>query len=317
MIQEPMFHAVASHSAKDANGTWVTRDVRRFSAVSVAEAKAIAEQDAKTLVERILEGREEESRYPYATRRLHEPILDTMVDTDGSELASITINSCGCEVLNAQSVLFIDVDLPERVFPRIKRKPASQPKRVGWLGRLLGRAEEPEPEPEPQREQEIHPSQSPAFYPEEEVALTKLRRLAEAGDQIAFRAYRTAGGLRYLCTSRLFNPATDDLPNLLLPLGADPRYVQLCQVQKTFRARLTPKPWRCGYHSVSRDLDGERVLPGPRYDRWKSRYQERSSGFAVCRLLREVGSGRMHPVAARILKLHDQATGVERQAPLA
>ena len=29
-------------------------------------------------------------------------------------------------------------------------------------------------------------------------------------------------------------------------LGADPAFLHLCRIQGSFRARLTPKPWRCG-----------------------------------------------------------------------
>jgi hypothetical protein len=37
---------------------------------------------------------------------------------------------------------------------------------------------------------------------------------------------------------------------LLNELGADAKYELLCRVQRSFRARLTPKPWRAGHRAL-------------------------------------------------------------------
>ncbi|MEM1059929.1 MAG: hypothetical protein AAGK14_11830, partial [Verrucomicrobiota bacterium] len=60
------------------------------------------------------------------------------------------------------------------------------------------------------------------------------------------RLYRTAGGYRLLLTDRPEDPASDAFQRSMDDLGADPLFRQLCRGQESFRARLTPKPWRMG-----------------------------------------------------------------------
>ncbi len=60
-----------------------------------------------------------------------------------------------------------------------------------------------------------------------------------------WRIYRTRAGLRLLATHALFDPETAAADGVFDALGADPLYRQLCKTQKCFRARLTPKYWRC------------------------------------------------------------------------
>lgn len=80
----------------------------------------------------------------------------------------------------------------------------------------------------------------------------------------SWRVYRTHSGFRVICTSRVF----DDLwfgERVLRFLRADPRYIDLCQRQKCYRARLTPKPWRdrgdahCVCYLI--DLIGDKIAP--------------------------------------------------------
>lgn len=37
---------------------------------------------------------------------------------------------------------------------------------------------------------------------------------------------------------------------LLTDFGSDPLYIRLCRLQESFRARLTPQPWRCRLQSL-------------------------------------------------------------------
>jgi hypothetical protein len=62
-------------------------------------------------------------------------------------------------------------------------------------------------------------------------------------------------------------------------LRADPDYVRLCAVQECYRARLTPKPWRCG--------------DGPNH---------------VCELVCGSDSGFVHPDLTEQLAVHDELT---------
>ena len=59
------------------------------------------------------------------------------------------------------------------------------------------------------------------------------------------RVYRTHSGLRLLVTNQTFDPTSPETIQLLEEVGSDRLYIQLCKAQASFRARLTPKPWRC------------------------------------------------------------------------
>jgi hypothetical protein len=97
----------------------------------------------------------------------------------------------------------------------------------------------------------------------------------------SYRVYRTHSGCRVVCTSRRFPRTQDNYPadRLMRFLRADRHYMELCQAQKCYRARLTPKPWRC---------DGE-----PNH---------------VCELIHEHRPGVIHPELAEQLAVHDEMT---------
>jgi len=106
----------------------------------------------------------------------------------------------------------------------------------------------------------------------------------------SFRVYRTAGGLRYIETTRAWNPSGQDTRRLMFNLYADPKYRILCTQQQTFRARLTPKPWR--------------------YDDWEY-YLEggENEPCRVCELLGTVGEkGAIDDRFKNLLKEHDTWT---------
>ena len=95
----------------------------------------------------------------------------------------------------------------------------------------------------------------------------------------SWRIYRTHSGYRLICTSRLIDHTEMWYAlRLLRFLKADPRYIDLCEKQNCFRARLTPKPWR-----------GEE---------WCN---------SVCYLIDEIGD-EVHPALAEQLRLHDELT---------
>ncbi|MDR2673591.1 MAG: hypothetical protein LBC18_01650, partial [Opitutaceae bacterium] len=86
---------------------------------------------------------------------------------------------------------------------------------------------------------------SPERVVSQEEALGALVDMVARRPELAFRVYATRAGLRYLCASRLFDPLSEESAQILESLRADRRYATLCRVQKCYRARLTPKPWRC------------------------------------------------------------------------
>ena len=97
--------------------------------------------------------------------------------------------------------------------------------------------------------------------------------------------------------------------------GSDPLYVRLCTAQQCFRARLTPKPWRCDAGKPPARFpfpDGAAEL---RYREWVQHYEQASQPYAVCRLLGDYGAQTRHPVVTAVLDVHDRYTrpGVNRQ----
>ena len=104
---------------------------------------------------------------------------------------------------------------------------------------------------------------------------------------------------------------------MLRAFESDPLYVRLCQAQDCFRARLTPKPWRCNMDTLSSRYPWENNDHEIQYRLWERRYEEASKKYAVCRLVKQLGPPEVHPDVAPILTFHDQFTGVEADRPLA
>jgi len=132
-----------------------------------------------------------------------------------------------------------------------------------------------------------------------------------------FRIYRTAAGFRALATAHEFDPRSEESNQLMKTVGADTNFVELCSRQNTFRARLTPKPWRCGmtrppfvYPRVS--LEHERC-----FETWLSQYEHRCQERATCQFLAHVGSTQIHDLVASIVEVHDRETKASSGLPLA
>ena len=85
-------------------------------------------------------------------------------------------------------------------------------------------------------------------------AIAKVENWTRNNPDWGWRIYRTRAGLRLLATHALFDPEAAASDGVFDALGADPLYRQLCKTQKCYRARLTPKPWRCGIRSQARTL---------------------------------------------------------------
>lgn len=117
----------------------------------------------------------------------------------------------------------------------------------------------------------------------EENALFRLAEYCAYNPHDGFLVYRTRAGLRYLCTTRLFDPESDETKTIMRSLDADPKYILLCEAQKSFRARLTPKPNRCMGYGADK--------------------------FATCALMFHAGRIAFTPATLLISVIHDSATG--------
>ena len=261
----------------------------RWSFKSAEEAQTLANEAARQLAERVQRG-DIPTRHNgyYPGRPFREQMLKEIKNSAGETIAVITRNSYGCLVLNTSRVMFVDIDLPE-------------PKRSGGglLKKLFGR-----PEPKPPE----NPQNS---------ALIKVENWTRNNDGWSWRIYRTRAGLRLLATHTLFDPEAVGSNGVFNSLGADPLYTQLCKTQKCFRARLSPKPWRCGVFDKPDRWPFLTPKAEAQFQKWEKQYQAESANWATTALIRKLGTGDIHPDVQTIISIHDESTRAESKMELA
>ncbi|MCI0334504.1 MAG: hypothetical protein L0228_14905 [Planctomycetes bacterium] len=187
--------------------------------------------------------------------------------------AVVTRNHYGSVVLNAAHTLFIDVDMHQ-----------TRP-----MSRLLN-------------------ASSGHWQRPWRRMLRDLRTVLSSENEEGFRIYRTAAGFRILGTTHEFDAASARSKRLMTAVGADDAFVRLCEVQKTFRARLTPKPWRCGTPLPPNSYPRRSKLEKQRFTEWLSRYEDVCRNRATCQFLEHVGRQETHARVAPIIQLHDRET---------
>jgi len=120
-----------------------------------------------------------------------------------------------------------------------------------------------------------------------------------------------------MATQALVEPESETAIAVLNALGSDPLYRQLCKTQKCFRARLTPKPWRCGIRQKPErwpwlNADGEK-----RFQAWDAQYQSHAANWATCEFLRHIGNPSIHEEVQTIIAAHDGPTRADSKLNLA
>jgi hypothetical protein len=238
----------------------------KWSDASVEEARRLADARALELGRMMAEGRPL-NHYMYG----EQPLREEAIRIVQPEMAVITRNLYGALVLNAARAMFIDVDFGEAKGP-------------GFMGRLFGKSS----------------------YSSEEVALGRVLEWSSRHRDLGLRVYRTCAGLRCLVTNCPFDPASATALDLLREIGSDPLYVRLCQAQGCFRARLTPKPWRCGGYMPPGRFPRTNQQEQARFQEWLTDYERRSAGYGVCRFAEHLGPTDIHPELQWILKAHDE-----------
>jgi len=271
-----------------ADGEALGRDGRRielmawgWSTVGKAEAQLKARERLDSLSRRVEQGLELPRGYGYGERPMREEIIRELGGEQGVA-AIISRNSYGSLVLNARDAMFVDVDFPE-------------PKKVGLVTRLFGRS---------------------AAGGEETARLDRLRTSLESLPG-TFRIYRTKAGWRVLATDRRYDPRSDESLRMMKRMDADPAFLKLCRVQKSFRARLTPKPWRCDLPVPPGRYPREDPKTSARFARWLQTYERTCSSRATCRWVESVGGDRIADQLRPIIELHDSLTGASTDRPLA
>src|SRR5436190_10680379 len=183
-----------------------------WSESSPGEAEAKARERFQSLEQRVRQGLELPHKYAYGDRPVREQIIDRITGADGQLDALLTRNSYGAVVLNTSRAMFIDVDA---------ETPPEAPSGKGFLGRLFGKSAAPPP------------------GDDADARLATLRNTLRS-TRGSYRVYRTAAGYRLLAIDRPFTPASSDSESVMRAVGADPAFIQLCRIQESFRARLTP-----------------------------------------------------------------------------
>jgi hypothetical protein len=224
-----------------------------------------------------------EPRYPYGDRALREPILQEIDGHDGARIAAITRNAYGCRVLNTSTVMMLDIDLVE---------PSSR----SWWQKLRGATEAPSPET---------------------AAMSHLRAFVDRHRDFGVRVYRTRAGLRGIVTHAAFEPTSASTLATLEDLRCDPLYVKLCKAQECFRARLDPKPWRIGVAPPEVRFPYRSDEARIHMEQWVERFTHAARAKRVCRFVDRLGSGAVTPDAARVVEIHDDATGALANGDLA
>ncbi len=272
----PRFWAKQSHTAKDMRGKTLTCSAWGWSFESLSEAQQTATERARRIFDRLNTGSRPE-HYDYLESPLREEILE-MLGSEQEPAAMITRNRYGAQVLNAARVCFADIDFP-------KTKPAGF---LNSLKELFSRKH---------REERLRAL--------EESALNAVDRWAQSM-KASLRVYRTCAGLRLLFTDKLYDPTAGATDDMLQSLGSDPLYRKLTRKQECFRARLSPKPWRIGCFAPPIGYPWLDSQTERRYRDWLKGYEAKSSGRAVCRLLKEYGSVSDEPAIRLVIARHDR-----------
>jgi hypothetical protein len=152
---------------------------------------------------------------------------------------------------------------------------------------------------------------------DDDSAVSKIRDMLARSGKGAFRLYRTAAGFRALALDREFDPTSREAQDLMKAMGTDPDFVKLCLAQKSFRARLTPKPWRAEVKAPKWDYPRD---PGEQrdFEEWLEEYEQACKRYVTCKYLETVGrpdvAGSPHQ---DLIDLHDRETRVNEDLPLA
>jgi len=303
--------------------------IRRFgwSQNSEQEAQANAEARAGEALRRTLAGEKLLRREPKVAYNGAEgvPIREEIVAEHGDTI--ITRNSYGALCLNTPDVLFADVDFePAPTYKSgcllmvLLLAPSAW---LAWinasfkmfLGLIVVSA---------------FAGQFLAWFGQKaflwmnggarNLASRRIRRFIRSHPDWRLRLYRTPAGYRVLVTHRTFPPDEPVVSEFFHALGTDPIYVRMCQRQRCFRARVSPKPWRIGIaaHLKPRpNIWPMRPEALARRQAWVAAYQEKAAGYSSCQFEGEFGHGKPDEIASTVQVLHDRLCRADTSLPIA
>jgi hypothetical protein len=222
-----------------------------------------------------------------AERPPREEVLQEFHDASGETSAFLSRNSYGALVLNTRDLMFIDVDF---------EPPPGKVQR--FIARLRGGG--------------------PSSANGEDAVRNRIQSWCIAHPEIAARVYRTYAGFRVVIVNQALLADSEQARQILDELGSDVMYRRLCELQQSFRARLTPKPWRIHQSTPPARFPFVDEKAERRYRKWEQYYERACVSFSTCRLVKQSScSSEPLPELAPLLELHDSLTRANENLPLA
>lgn len=303
--------------------------VRRFgwSDTSETEAQSMADARAQEALDRILAGEKLEKREPKVAYNGAEgvPIREEIIFRHSD--AVVTRNLYGALCLNTPNVLFVDIDIDLGPHYRVGCLwPAfislaaiisgfvmySVIPVVVWIAVWIVLEKWVLPAMNAIHEKRSETPQAQALH--------KIEAFSDTHPDLHLRVYETPAGFRVLVMNDVFDPTADNTEAIFKMLNTDPMYVVMCQRQRCFRARVSPKPWRIGISEHLRPRPGVWPIKPDRLpirQKWVASYEARSAAFASCRFAKTLGSTGVHPDAESVRAVHDELAKVDSGLPIA
>ena len=280
--------------ALTADGKKFDLSVRGWSNESIDAAHASARDSIKRIAAMFQSGSVPKNHYLYGDRPLPEPILREFSNGAAGPLAAVTRNAYGAHVLNTRDLMFVDIDREDT--------PPPGGASSGLLSTVLSLFSKPAPAATP--------------LPQNYQALHDIERVA-LDNRLVARVYKTAAGFRALIVNETFEAGSARSEALMKQFASDPLYVRLCRIQNSFRARLTPKPWRCGCQMLRVKFPFDDPREEILFQNWKSKYIAAASRYATCKYLASFGGARIDPQFEELVAYHDEQTKATSGLPLA
>lgn len=216
------------------------------SNVSLEDAAVKAKEKMEKLKRKISGDRSVFKDYEVEIR---EEILQIVDDN-----SIITRNRYGARVLNAATLMFLDIDKPKALFGGLFKKSDPQQDKAKIFEQIRKTAASP-----------------------------KYKDLG-------FRVYETFQGARAIVLGKEFTTKDHTTYEMMNDFNCDSLYVAICRKQGCFRARLTPKPYRMKMQSykVKYPSDGDDL----EFQNWLSIYEQASRNFSVCKFVEQAGASQ-------------------------
>ena len=209
--------------------------------------------------------------YQLDMQEIREELIEDILLTDGTRIGAITRNAYGALVLNTEYLLIADIDTPA---PSLWRRI------LAWFG---------------------------ISYPSKARVTETLEQLQRQQPDITLRIYETFAGLRVFVIHQSFKHDSEQARQWLNRLGADQRYKKLCELQQCYRARLSPKPWRCGMpRPPSSSYPRENALTQQRFANWIKRYDASSRQFSAVHFIKQLGRPAQDMIIRQLIEVHDR-----------